>query len=87
MQSGQETGGTGVSGSKGAVPSGRPFPEGDAVKKVKCFRANGRGKRMGDKKPTGPGTGVLGDLAESSVLRELGRPPEGKDRGNRRLGW
>lgn len=76
-----------MSGSKGAVPSGRPFPEGDAVKKVKCFRANGRGKRMGDKKPTGPGTGVLGDLAESSILRELGRPPEGKDRGNRRLGW
>lgn len=76
-----------MSGSKSAVLSGRPFPEGEAVKKVKCFRANGRGKRMGDKKPTGLGTGVLGDLADSVILRELGRPPEGKDQGNRGLGW
>lgn len=44
-------------------PPGRPaFTEGETFKKVKRFRANRGRKRMVDKKLTGLGTGVLGDL-------------------------
>ena len=66
-----------------AVPSGRPVSQGEAVKAA-CFRAAGRGKRGLTESPA-LGTGVLGDLAESAILGELGCPPEGRDRGNRGL--
>lgn len=51
-------------------------PEGEAVEKVKHVRENRGRAKVIDKKLTGLGTGVLGDLSESLIHRQ---PTEGKN--------